>query len=138
MPLLIDIVKNIFESLTKRNVKDKYSLLILLQVLLTLKSVMTPKTITVSCFVTYVDTLEKILCFKGVYLPEKHMKELLELTKDLLGNMRECEDLLMHGSEFASKEIENQLEDENSFARKSFRNLVFRYNSSKMMFKNDL
>lgn len=138
VPLLIDVGKNFFDSFTERNMKDKFSLLTFLQFLLNLKCVMTTKSVTVSCFVIYIDIVEKMLCFKGIYLSEKHMNELFELAENVLGTMEDCKNLLIYGSEFASREIDDLLEDKNSTARKSVRKLILRYHFSKIIFSKNV
>ena len=131
VPLLIDITANFLDSFLKRKVSDKFPSFVLMHVLLTLKSTLTSKNVTIPSFTTYVETLEKVLVSKDLHLHQKHIKDLLELAKDLLGCMEECEDLLENGSTFAAKEINNVSEDEVVIARKSFRKLILRYHSHK-------
>ena len=130
VPLLIDITKNFLDSFLAKKVTDKFRLFALMHVFMTLKSAMTNKTVTVSCFTTYIDSLEKILGFKDLYLSQKHMKDLLELFKQLLGYVEEFEDLLEYGSEFALHECDDQKEKV-SAARKSFRKLILKWHSCK-------
>lgn len=130
VPLLIEMTKNFLDSFLAKKVTDKFRLFVLMHVLLTLKSAMTKKTVTVSCFTTYADTLERILAFKDLHLSEKHMKDLLELAKELLGSVKECEDLLEYGSEFALIESDDQ-EEKLAIACKSFRKLILKWHSCK-------
>ncbi|KAI4474508.1 hypothetical protein M0804_014813 [Polistes exclamans] len=130
--LIIDIVSNILKTVL--GVKKEYDFykVLLLKILLSLRKHLTLG-ISICSFEQYLNLLQTLLVsndFKNI-ISKEDMESIVDFSKNLIGKIDECENMLNHGCKFVNKvEHSNMKENELEKTRKSMQALVwtwFRY-----------
>ncbi|XP_015175563.1 PREDICTED: nucleolar pre-ribosomal-associated protein 1 isoform X2 [Polistes dominula] len=130
--LIINIVSNILKTLL--GVKKEYDFykILLLKILLSLQKHLTLG-ISISSFEQYLNLLQTLLASNDLknVISKEDMESIVDFSKNLIGKIDECENMLNHGCKFVNKaEHSNMNENELEKTRKSMQALVwtwFRY-----------
>lgn len=133
--VLIDVICHIFESLAKSTEKTEDMYFMLLKTTLNLKRHISCRNTDIKSYKNYITTLEKITSVKAnefcKNLSIKDMTELVHLSKTILGEVNECEDMLQFGSKFSKKTSSSLGEDDITIAKYGLKKLLIMWCSSK-------
>ncbi|XP_015514342.2 nucleolar pre-ribosomal-associated protein 1 [Neodiprion lecontei] len=106
--IFTEVTLNLYDSLVKSNEKNEDVYFMFLQTMMNFKKILSRST-DIESYKNYVSTMEKIVSFKPndfcKILSFKFMTALVELSKTILGEIKECQDILQHGSKFANKTL---------------------------------
>ncbi|XP_076235375.1 nucleolar pre-ribosomal-associated protein 1 [Calliopsis andreniformis] len=126
----IELTVNINDKVlnTLLNIKgdtENYKL-ILLNSILSLKSYLF-KNIAIGTFTLHVNTLQRLLLSKQMTMivSKEYITEILEFSKEFLGSMDECEDMLRFGCEYVTKVDSSENDSEAERARNCLRTMVW-------------
>ncbi|XP_046741321.1 nucleolar pre-ribosomal-associated protein 1 [Diprion similis] len=140
--IFIEVTLNLYDSLVKSNEKNEDVYFMFLRTMMNFKSMLSRST-NIESYKNYVSTMEKIVSYKPndfcKILSSKFMTALVQLSKTILGEVNECEDILQHGSKFANKTLRLHCRDNHStsdgnditLAKNSLLKLLFTWYSVK-------
>ncbi|XP_043270889.1 nucleolar pre-ribosomal-associated protein 1 [Venturia canescens] len=127
--VIVSIIREILNSVTRTNDRDKDTQFLLLNVLKNVScSYNLSKNTSVSCFNNYMSSLSEILQNKSLRsaLTRQDLEKLVEIGKNIYGDVDDILDTLENGAEFAARIDDSKvLDDEISIGRANLRKAVF-------------
>ncbi|XP_012269209.2 nucleolar pre-ribosomal-associated protein 1 isoform X2 [Athalia rosae] len=132
--IFINVIWNLFESLKKSNKKCEVLDYMLLSTMMNLKIHLSRNT-DIESYKNYIVLLEKIVSTRpSVFsksLSVNHIQELVQLSKIILGEVDECEDLMQFGAKFFMKNLNSDCQDDVAVAKNSLRKLIILVSTNK-------
>ncbi|KAG7208509.1 hypothetical protein KM043_014732 [Ampulex compressa] len=128
--LLVNIVNNLYNALTQRKADMLHYNALLLRIVLNIESYLTKDT-DVAIFGLYISVFQKLLAYKHstLIVKRENMCRLLELSKDILQDVDDCEDMFYHDCEYA-QDID-RVETEREIIKEDLKAIVRAWRSRK-------
>ncbi|XP_015600464.1 nucleolar pre-ribosomal-associated protein 1 [Cephus cinctus] len=122
----VSLLKNLLKSIPQNHLKSGHARTMILSILLTLKSRL-PKNVSLTCYTNYIEALKNTLTNKNICkgLSKKDVKDIIDMSKKLLGSINDCEDMLTYSCEFSVKTSDSLSNDELTIAKISLKELIF-------------
>lgn len=128
--LIVNIVRNVLNTILNCNDKESHLQFMLLEILKTLIPKLSRNT-KISCYSEFLRSLDDILQRKSLcgLIHRNSIQGLIDVSKSIVGDIRDCEEFLIHNCEFVKREVTSKVEDEVVSAKRQLRNIVITWRS---------
>lgn len=128
--LVMEIINKLLSTILSIKGSNNQFKMMLLNIVLSLQSHLS-KDIKITTFILYINILQKLIETKSIKMivTEKHIMEILGFSKELLGNIDECDEMLRFGYKYITK-TNCSSQDETEVARNSLKTLVWTWCSN--------
>nr|XP_034186486.1 nucleolar pre-ribosomal-associated protein 1 [Osmia lignaria] len=128
--LIMEIINKLLSTILNIKANSNQFKMMLLNIVLNLKSHLS-KDIKISTFILYINILQKLIETKSIKMivTEKDIMEILGFSKELLGDIDECDEMLRFGYKYITK-TNCSSQNETEVARNSLKTLMWTWCSN--------